>query len=68
LKKTKRTKKTNKQNIFVPLPKNISTGAQYVAPDSKIYCEKVKMCQFSSGNWFSCTKLVQLAAVCKGLR
>jgi hypothetical protein len=32
------------------LPKSISTGAQYVTPDSKIYCEKVKMCRFSSGN------------------
>jgi hypothetical protein len=32
------------------LPKSISTGAQYVTPESKIYCEKVKMCRFSSGN------------------
>jgi hypothetical protein len=29
-------------------------------PDSKIYCEKVKMCQFCSGNWFFCIKFVQL--------
>jgi hypothetical protein len=27
--------------------------AQYVSPDSRIYCEKGKMCQFiSSENWF----------------
>jgi hypothetical protein len=36
---------------------SISTGAQYVTPDSTIYCEKVKMCRFSSGNWFFCTKI-----------
>jgi hypothetical protein len=36
-------------------------GAQYVTLDSKIYCEKVKMCRFSSGNWFFCTKFVQHA-------
>ncbi len=29
-----------------------STAAQYVTTDSKIYCEIVKMCRFSSGNWF----------------
>jgi hypothetical protein len=29
--------------------------------DSKIYSEKVKMCWFSSGNSFFCTKFVQLA-------
>jgi hypothetical protein len=39
----------------------LSTGAQYVTPDSKMYCEKVKMCRFSSGNWFFCTKFMQLA-------
>ncbi len=44
-----------------PLYKSISTGAQYVTPDSKIYCEKVKMWRFSSGNRFFCTKFVQLA-------
>jgi hypothetical protein len=33
-------------------------GAQYVTPDSKIHCEKVKMCRFSSRNWFFCTKFV----------
>jgi len=45
-----------------PLPIYIPglTGAQYVNPVSKIYCEKVKMCRFSSGNWFFCTKFVQL--------
>ncbi len=37
---------------------SISTGA--VTPDSKIYCEEVKMCRLSSGNWFFYTKLVQL--------
>jgi hypothetical protein len=26
--------------------KSISTGAQYVTPDSKLYCKKVKMCWF----------------------
>jgi len=36
-------------------------GAQYVTSDSTIYCEKVKMCRFMSGNWFFGTKLVQLA-------
>jgi hypothetical protein len=41
--------------------KSISTGAQYVTPSSKIYWEKLKMCRFSSGNWFLCTKFVQLA-------
>jgi hypothetical protein len=29
-------------------PKSISNGAQCVSLDSKIYCEKVKMCRFSS--------------------
>jgi hypothetical protein len=44
--------------------KSISTGAQYVTPDSKIYSEKVKMSRFSSGNWFFfCTKLVVQLAV-----
>ncbi len=43
----------------------ISNDAQYVTPDSTIYSEKVKMCQFSWGNWFFCTKLVQLAAAGK---
>jgi len=28
---------------------------------SKIYCEKVKICRFSLGNWFFCTKFMQLA-------
>jgi hypothetical protein len=40
--------------------KSISNGAQNVTLDSKIYCKKVKMCWFTSGNWFSCTKIVQL--------
>jgi hypothetical protein len=44
---------------------SISTGAQCVTPDGKIYCEKVKMCRFSSGNWFSYTKFVQLAVAVK---
>jgi hypothetical protein len=42
-------------------PKSIFKSAQYVTPGSKIYCEKVKMWWFSSGNWFFCTKFVQLA-------
>jgi hypothetical protein len=37
-------------------PKSIATGAQYVSPDSIIYCEKVKMCRFDSAKWFFCTK------------
>ncbi len=45
---------------------SVATGAQYVTPHSKVYCEKVKMCWFSSGNWFFCTKFVELAAAAKG--
>jgi hypothetical protein len=45
--------------------KSISNSAQYVTPDSKIYCEKVKMCRFSSGNWFLCIKFMQLAVAGK---
>jgi hypothetical protein len=41
------------------ISKSISTGAQYVTPDSKIYCEKVKMCRFSSGYRFFFTKYVK---------
>jgi hypothetical protein len=44
---------------------NFSTGVQYVTQNSKIYCGKVKMCRFSSGNWFFCTKFVQLAVAGK---
>jgi len=43
-------------------------GAQYVTWDSTIYCEKVKMCRFMSGNRFFSTKLVQLAAAVKKLQ
>jgi hypothetical protein len=32
-----------------------------VTPNSKIYGEKVKMCWFSSRDWFFCIKFVQLA-------
>ncbi len=40
--------------VWYPLhSKSISNGVQYVTPDSKIYCKKVKMCWFSSGHWFS---------------
>jgi len=46
--------------------KSISNGAQYGTPYSEIYCEKVKMCRFSSGNWLFCTRLAQLAVACKG--
>jgi hypothetical protein len=35
-----------------------------VTPDSKIDLEEVKMCQFSSGNWFFSTKFTQLAEKC----
>jgi hypothetical protein len=45
--------------------KSISTGAEYVTPNSKIYCENVKMCRFSSGNWFFCIKFMQLAVAGK---
>ncbi len=48
-------------SIFWMKYKSISTGVQYVTPDTKIYCGKVKMCQFSSRNWFFCTKFVKLA-------
>jgi hypothetical protein len=55
-----------KNNLWhLKLVKSISTGAQCVTPYSKIYCEKVKMCRFSSGNWFFCTTFVQLAAAGK---
>ncbi len=47
------------------VPKSISTGAQYVTPDTKIYCGKVKMCQFISGNCFFCIKFVHLAVAGK---
>ncbi len=43
--------------------KSTSTSAQYVTPISKIYCEKVKMCLFSSGNWFF---YHQIRAACSG--
>ncbi len=45
--------------------KNISTDAEDVTPDSKIYCEEVKMCRFSARNWFLCTKFAQLAVAGK---
>jgi hypothetical protein len=45
--------------------KSIYTGAQYVTPDNKMYCSKVKMCRFRSGNWFFSTKFVQLAVAGK---
>jgi hypothetical protein len=48
------------------LDKSISTGDQYITPDSKIYCEKVKMCRFSSGKWFFCTNLWRLPWLVKG--
>jgi hypothetical protein len=35
----------------------ISTGAEYLTPDSKLDCEKMKICWFSSGNWVSCSLL-----------
>ncbi len=54
---------TGKRYIYAS--KSISTGAQYLTPKSKIYCEKVKMCRFSSGNWFFCTKFIQLAVASK---
>jgi len=47
----------------VKSPSSISNGAQYVTPDSKIYCEQVNMCRFSSRNWFFCIKFVKRAVV-----
>jgi hypothetical protein len=44
---------------------SISIGAQHVTPDSKLYCKKVKMRRFSSGNWSFRTKFVQLAVAGK---
>jgi hypothetical protein len=41
--------------------KSISNGAQYVTP-VKFIVEKFKMCRSRSGNWFFCTKFVQLGA------
>jgi hypothetical protein len=38
----------------------VHSGPEYVIADSKIYCEKVKMCQFSSGNCFFCTNSCSL--------
>ncbi len=57
--------------VSLPFQMNLLTvRSQYVTPDSKIYCKKVKMCRFSSGNWcsgnwFFCTKFVQLAVAGK---
>jgi len=41
--------------------KSISKVPQYVTADGEDYWEKVKMCRFSSENWFFCTKFVKLA-------
>jgi hypothetical protein len=41
-------------------PKSIATGAQYVSPDTIMYCENLKICRFGSAKWFFCTKFVQL--------
>jgi hypothetical protein len=45
--------------------KSISTRAEYLTPDSKIYSEKVKICGCSSGNWFFSSKIVQVAVARK---
>jgi hypothetical protein len=37
-----------------------AAGAQYVTPDSIVYCEKVKMCQYSSAKLVFLTKFVHL--------
>jgi hypothetical protein len=50
---------------FSELLKSIVIGAQDATPDSKIYCGKVKMRRFNSGNWSLCTKFVQLAVAGK---
>jgi len=45
---------------------SISTAAQYVTTDSKIYCEIAKMCRFSSGNWFLSPNLRSFPWLVKG--
>jgi hypothetical protein len=37
-----------------------------VIADSKTYCEKVKMCRFTSGYWFFCTDSCSLPWLVKG--
>jgi hypothetical protein len=51
----------SKVHTSIILVLDISNGAQSVTAYCNIYCEKVKMCQFSSRNWFFRTKFVQLA-------
>jgi hypothetical protein len=51
------------QSHYTMSPESISTGAQYVTPDSKIYWDRVKMCRFISGTWFF---LHQIRAFCHG--
>jgi hypothetical protein len=57
---TRRLTRMKKSVAMLMRCKSISTGAEYLTPDSKIYCEKVKICRFSSGNWFFCTKIVEV--------
>jgi len=51
--------------VFIDCTESISTGAQCVTADSKIYCEIVKMSRFRSGYRFFCTKFVQVAVARK---
>jgi len=53
--------KTNLEHGAFILGVGASNFPQYVAPDIKFCCENVKTCRFSSGNWFSGIKFMQLA-------
>jgi hypothetical protein len=53
---------------FLPVPhKSISTGAQYVTPNSKIYCEKVKTAGLAQEIGFSAPNLCSLPWLAKGI-
>jgi hypothetical protein len=62
---TRRLTRMKKSVALLVRCKSISSGAEYLTPDSKIYFEKVKICGFSSGNWFFCSKIVQVAVARK---
>jgi hypothetical protein len=47
--------------VIIILEHPHSMIAWYMTPDSKIYYEKVKLCRFSSENWFFCIKFVRVA-------
>jgi len=50
---------------YICIPKSITNNAQYVTPYSEIYCDKVKMCGFSLGNWFFCITFMLLSVAGK---